>query len=269
MRNNEPQFPGLRQSNTDFGAVKSQLQTLPHHIDINLSKARTNGSDCLMLDIVGNNILIDAASTGFATIEFQNESFISDAPIFVTPGFTASFPFTRLKISNTQQNGKTLRLIYGVDTSFGQSQVSIVGSAGVHYDGQPFDPANVTGGSFGINGFCNGQINALSYRTLIAPTFNTYKGMIVNRIDLMAFHATNVTYVGVIAGSSPPSAAVFDENTNILLLTRTAVTTSATGAATRAFTDLPFKLDPGWGLYVQSELDSVSVVCNVVARVLR
>jgi hypothetical protein len=263
-------FEGFRTPSADFDAVKNHFQTLPHHVDIDLGVAHL-GSAALFLDLVGTDILIDAESTGVATLEFQNESFQSDAPVKVTPGFTASFDFTRIKLTNHIQTGKFLRIIYGVDTKFTSGQVSIVAPAPVEFAGQPVDPLNVItdGGNFFKTGYLrSGALAALTPLQIIDPLFNTEKGMVVHRMDCMAQHLSVLTDVVMFAAYAPPAVNTpIDENLGAILLA--GMSGAALATSGRFFTDTPFRLDKGMGLYLMATTAlSASVVC-APSRILR
>lgn len=132
-------FNGVRVPRTDFGAVRTQLQTLPLYIDIDLTSERSEAAGtALVLNISGNSVYCDKAeTTGQATFHFQDTGYQGSTPITVDSGFIASVEFTQIVVENTAQSGKKIRLIYGVDIAFTpgtQSSVTISGSASVTID---------------------------------------------------------------------------------------------------------------------------------------
>lgn len=129
-------FPGLRHPSTDFDAVRTQLQTLPFYVDIDLSSARSlSDGSALLLNAAGNSVYCDKQhTTGQADFYFQDTGSQGSTPIAVDAGFIAHVEFAQIVVTNTAQPGKKIRLIYGVDLTFTpgtQSSVEIIGNASV------------------------------------------------------------------------------------------------------------------------------------------
>jgi hypothetical protein len=127
-------FRGTRSPSPDFAAVRSDLQTTPLYVDIDLTVGRSlAGGTALDLALNGNVVYIDQkANSGYASMHFNDDAIKGNTGFTVFPGFLARVPFTKIIIENDAQPGITMRLIYGVDLDFvpavspGSGVVSIV-----------------------------------------------------------------------------------------------------------------------------------------------
>lgn len=116
-----PMFPGYALPSDDFDITRKNLRRLPDYYDIDLTAARSIAAlTALQLDIAGNSFYIDQnpTITGNATVHFQDTGLGLTCPFYVSAGFLAAWPFTKLTIENVAQPGKILRIIYGTDIKF-------------------------------------------------------------------------------------------------------------------------------------------------------
>ena len=140
-------FKGEETNIHDVDSARIGLRTPPHHVDIDLTTARTSGDgSALYLDVAGTSFAIDARSTGNLEIEVQNQFMVSDAPIRCYAGFKMEVVFTRLKITNRAQRARSARLIYATDRELAGGMFAIGGRVPVELDGYRHDVAN-TGGT--------------------------------------------------------------------------------------------------------------------------
>lgn len=161
--------PLLKTPSSDFSGIRDGRNSLPLYIDVDLTAARSIGSNShLILNIAGNSFYSDAdtANGGKAVVHFQDTNLgNSSAPFFVSPGFIANVGFTQLLIENTAQAGKRLRIFYGVDIDFQagvNSSITIAGT--VTIDNGPSSPANVA-----LSGYTYGS----SYQSATIMSANT------------------------------------------------------------------------------------------------
>ncbi len=114
----------LRAPSQNFQAVRDGRNTRIFYQDIDLTTARTaDVISAVVLPLAGNFFYIDLdpSFSGYATASFEDSN-TDSTPLFVGPGFTSHIPYTRIKIYNTAQPGKKLRIIYGTDVDFTASQ---------------------------------------------------------------------------------------------------------------------------------------------------
>lgn len=127
-----------RKPTTDFSAVRDGRLSPWYSYEIDLSVARFDApSQDLILPIAGNSFYVDRApDVGNAQVQFQDVNFDrSMLPVYASPGFIASVPFTQIKITNISQPGKVLRIFYGVDVDFyagSTSQVTFTGKVDIN-----------------------------------------------------------------------------------------------------------------------------------------
>lgn len=130
--------PLLKTPSSDFASVRDGRNSLPLYIDVDLTAARSIGSNShLILNISGNSFYSDQnANQGIAIVHFQDTNLGSaSSPITVNPGFIANVGYTQILIENSAQAGKRLRIFYGVDIDFVPGtggQVTIAGRVDVN-----------------------------------------------------------------------------------------------------------------------------------------
>lgn len=131
----QPVFPGITAPSIDFEYVRDQRRATLLYYDIDLSTSRSMAAGTqLTLPLVGNSFYVDAdtANGGNAIARFQDSVSSGVAPVFCGPGFIARVPFTQVTFENAAQNGKRLRVFYGVDVDFQPGSVSqIAGTVSV------------------------------------------------------------------------------------------------------------------------------------------
>lgn len=113
-------FPGTRSPTTDFAAVRSDLQTTPLYVEVDLTSARSLAAGtALDLPINGNVIYIDQKSlSGYATLHFNDDAVKGNTGFTVFPGFVARVPYVKVVLENVAQPGMSMRIIYGTDIDF-------------------------------------------------------------------------------------------------------------------------------------------------------
>lgn len=116
----------LLRASSDFNAVRSGQVARFQQFDIDLSLPRA-GDGIGEFGIAGNFIYVDpAGNAGGSAFLFLEDLTNTSSKISVYPGFTCRFAFTRIRVENIAQPGKTLRLMVGTDVDF-----SPISSAGV------------------------------------------------------------------------------------------------------------------------------------------
>lgn len=251
MRNNQQNF-FLDAPSTDFEKVRDGRGSMPLWIDIDLTTARsiagTGANAALVINIAGNSFYVDQDTTnvGFATVHFQDTNLgASSAPLFVSPGFIASVPFTQILIENAAQGGKRLRIFYGVDIDF---QAGVNASIAISGNVSVVEP--VYTGNFASTTV----LAANAPQTILAPAANT-NGAIVNLASIASFTGV-LGYVALIAKASAP-ANVLDGD---VLLINSPPTTIYYGIANQISSKI--RVPAGKGLYfISSALETTGARC--------
>lgn len=154
----------LQKPSSNFQAVRDGRASMPFYIDVDLTTARVDSAGTgLMLNIAGNSFYIDANPTdGTAFVEFQdNASDGASVNLYCSPGVIFKIPFTQLKIVNSAQAGKKIRIVYGVDVDFysgSVAQVAVSGSSTIRPEGKTGNYASVAvAGAGAVSIFTNAQ----------------------------------------------------------------------------------------------------------------
>lgn len=248
MNNFQQNFPGVRKPLTDFGAVKTDLQTQLRVYVVDLSSARSFAAGTqLELNFPGNSFYIDKApDVGNAYALFQDDTAQAPLPrLYVEPGFIARTPWTRLTIENDAQAGKVLRILYGVDVDFvpGTSAgVQITGTVNVNPMPHPF------ASSFSSSA----ALVAGTAQTVFLPAANT-GGAYLWALDMYGFFADAIVAKrsGVVAHTSAPA--------NVTTGNSIGLTKASTGSIGAGNVSFDFELinavylPAGLGLYFISE----------------
>lgn len=121
MRAQHPGFNDYEVPSSNFDRARIELATPFHYIDIKLDTAGVN----FIVPIAGNFLYIDAATTGSATIELNNQYSDNEAPFTINPGFALKATFTKLRMNWAAQPGKIIRIMYSTDDSVVPSNTGI------------------------------------------------------------------------------------------------------------------------------------------------
>ena len=119
-----PNFPGITSPSIDFGSVIDGRRATLFVYELDLTSARSfTAGTATQIKLTGNSIFIDQASdVGNATVIFEgvqdDTGPVIRPAVYVQPGFVAKIPFANLRVANTAQSGKKLRIFYGVDVDF-------------------------------------------------------------------------------------------------------------------------------------------------------
>lgn len=119
-----PVFPGITAPSTDFAALIDGRRATLFVYELDLSTARSFAAGtAVQLKLTGNTVFVDQASdVGNVTMIFEgvqdDTGPLIRPAIYVQPGFIAKIPFANLRVANTAQTGKKLRIFYGVDVDF-------------------------------------------------------------------------------------------------------------------------------------------------------
>ena len=258
--NDLQRFSGMRAPTTDFAAVRTDLQTLPMHVDIDLSTARSYAAAThLEIPLNGNFVYIDQKqNSGAATL------YLDDAPTRATgitlfPGFIARVPYTKLIIENAAQPGQTMRLIYGVDVGIqpgvspGTGQVNVIDGAGEAF--MNWGSANASPGQY-----AHVQLfNSHTVRNLVVERFT------LSSATSTAFHVgiTNTALATSLrnaasklgAASDDPNSATRSENLGALITTQRLLYSRmiVNQPFTYEFTE-PVVLPPGYAMFVANDV---------------
>lgn len=231
----------LQKSSVDFNAVRDGRTSPDFYIDVDLSNIGDQ-----IFNIAGNSFYVDAnPSDGNAIVYFQDTDKLSGpTPFYVSPGFIARIPFTQIRVRNSSQPGKKIRIVYGTDTDFQPGSVSQVTFAG-----------NVTLNGFVYNNSFALTALAVGANALIAPASNP-NGMILSNLDATYLCSAN-GQANILAKSSPPASFVDGDGIGTVKFSGQ----SSGGAASFYNYQLinPMYIAPGKGLYLYLAAGTVFV----------
>ena len=201
----------------NFQAVRDGRTSMPFYLDVDLTTARVDSAGtALMLNAAGNSFYIDAnPSDGNCFVEFQDySSDNASVNLYCSPGVIFNLPFTQLKLVNSAQPGKKVRVVYGVDVNFQPGSVAQIAitSAGGFTAVRPEAPT----------GFFNDTtaISANTPLTIFTPASNVNGAIILMAASSME---TSVVFSGgFVAKTSPPAAITDGEMICAILGTSTA-----------------------------------------------
>jgi hypothetical protein len=221
---------------TDFNRVRDGRNSPDAYFDFDLTTARDE-----MINVAGNSFYIDAnPEDGNAVVYFQEtDNLRGPTPFYVSPGFIARIPFTQIRIRNTSQPGKKIRVVYGVDTDFqpgSVSQVSFAGEVTIN------DVIASTVQSVGASG----AIPIGANNSVLLAAGGTPLGINLKSVSLSATAgAASATEVAFIAAPAPPAG--FTGNFVTLGFLR------VSNAASANVDELNFArlIPPNWGLYAR------------------
>lgn len=229
-----------------FQAVRDGQFTMPRFVDIDLSSARTELT-ALEINIAGNVLYCDAnPGDGNCIVEFNDVGSDSgtDTPFYVSPGFIANVPYTRIRVYNSAQPGKKVRLVYGVDIPFQPGSVAnvAISSIGGFVSIRPEDHTG-----FYASG---GALAANTAVQIIAPSANL-NGIVILSADMQGYSATSAITQALISKSGPAPTTIYDGAVILTTKTVAAVSTASIIGGTLSF---PQKIPAGEGLYVISNV---------------
>lgn len=247
MNNPALAFAGWRKPSTDFPGVQNQLQTpmLVYEIDLSTARSYTTGTFAEIL-LTGNSFYVDQNSdVGNATIIFEDRSVNADPiGVYAQPGSIFYVPFTRIKVANSAQAGKKLRIFYGVDIQFVPA-LALTGTSNVNVTNSLLTVAE-TGTLYGASYKSTTLMAANTPDTVFAPASNV-NGAIVWNAQFITQNAT--TYgAGYLAKTAAP-ASITDGD--LILSTEHAALIGANQAC-GATLPRPVKIAAGKGLYFLS-----------------
>lgn len=242
-----PDFFALKKPSSDYAGLMNGLLSKALVFELDLSIARNFADNSAsVLTITGNSFYVDQApDVGTAYVQFEGVPDKTDPLIqpafYVQAGWTARVPYHTLRIANTAQSGKKLRIMYGTDIDFIPSlngQVAITGSVNATPYGMPYTAAYKS---------LTSQA-AATPDTVFAPGANP-NGAIVWAAGFASNNtgAASAFGIGFVAKTSAP-ATVIDGDT-ILLPTAT-----PTGANFIGELNNPVFIAAGKGLYFISAL---------------
>jgi hypothetical protein len=126
QRNQHP-FNGLEQG-PDFDRARSMISTPFQYVDIALDVASSDQ----IFNVSGDFLYCDAATTGVAELELNNQYNDSAAPFTLQQGFALECLFKQIKLSWTAQPGKKIRLLYSTGARIVPTNIgAIVGTVSV------------------------------------------------------------------------------------------------------------------------------------------
>lgn len=183
---------------TNFNRVRDGRNSPDAYFDFDLTTARDE-----FINVAGNSFYIDAnPADGNAVVYFQEtDNLRGPTPFYVSPGFIARIPFTQIRIRNTSQPGKKIRIVYGVDTDFQPGSVSQVSFAGrVDINGATYT------NTIGVSGFTAGAATQL-----IAPGTNL-NGIVLSNLGI-SYLASTQGQGSIIAKAGAAPANLLDGDT--------------------------------------------------------
>lgn len=130
--------PMLNNPGVDFRMVRDGRRSPLFWKDFDLSVARSVAAGSAeVFNAAGDSFFcdMDPVNQGVGVVHFQDTSISNvSAPVYVSPGFIASVPFTQMLVENAAQPGKRLRIFYGVGLDFhpsGAQSVNVAGTVSV------------------------------------------------------------------------------------------------------------------------------------------
>jgi len=228
----------ILRASTDFGRVRDGRESPDAYFDVDLSTAQDQ-----TFNIAGNSFYIDAnPEDGNATVYFQEtDKLRGPTPFYVSPGFIARIPFTQIRVVNSAQIGKKIRVVYGVDTDFQPGSVSQVSFAGnVDVNGAIYNA------SIALNSLAAGAANQI-----IAPAANI-NGIILSNLCVSYVTSSANGFSTLLAKTSPPAA--FNDGD---ALGNTLLTSSGANNCQNFQLINPQFIPPGKGLYLFQQAGTV------------
>lgn len=247
MNNTSPPpatFPGISKPSFDMGAVidgrRSQFEV--YEVDLSIARTFATQGSAQQIKISGNRFFIDQApDVGNAYVMFegvQDETNPLVKPaIYVGPGTIFNVPFANIRVANTVQAGKKLRIIYGTDIDFSPSLSGNITLGGA-VNATPY------GYQYGASYKSITALAALVPDAIFSPGANV-NGAILWRAEMYcALGATN--RFGLLAKTSAPTTLVDGD------LFASGVSNGA-GFIVPAKLDIPVFVAAGKGAYFISE----------------
>jgi hypothetical protein len=184
----------------------NRLQTI-RHFDVDLSSARSAAVNTAKdYAVSGDSFYVDADPLGgFCTIYLTpRDNSQAEVPLFVSPGFILNVPFTSIRVENTAQVGKKIRIVYGINVDFQPGSVSQVSISG----GVTNRPEASTG-----QFIASGTLNANTVNTIFTPGQNP-NGTIVQLAEAQDTHSIDTLvdfgfFYFTSAPASPNAAGIF------------------------------------------------------------
>lgn len=246
MENVYDKFAHYEKPLNDFERARQQISTPFDSYDIDLSIARENE----IFNIAGDFLYIDMASTGYATIELNNQHDARKAPFLVRKGFALGATFKQLKISNNAQAGAFIRIM----SSTGDRVIPAIGDLIISGSVNTIED----GVSYGASYKSNSIFTANVADTIFTPAANV-NGAVIHTAEF--YFENNAGILGSMIAKNAAPANVADGD--VLIVTIPAAISPnriMVGRLTR-----PIKIPAGKGLYLISsatELTTSLKSCN-------
>jgi hypothetical protein len=242
-----PNFPGITSPSIDFGSVIDGRRATLFVYELDLTSARSlTAGTATQIKLTGNSIFIDQASdVGNATVIFEgvqdDTGPVIRPAVYVQPGFVAKIPFANLRIANSAQSGKKLRIFYGVDVDFVPSVNASVAISG-NVSAVPY------GAAYGASYKSTTNLAANTADAVFAAASNI-NGALVHGAEFISGNGGTAGYAatGFLAKTSAPTTAI--DGDVILGATNWTSTVGSTGQLQQ-----PVFIAAGKGLYFISTL---------------
>lgn len=175
----------------DFDRARSQIATPFQYVDILLDVAGVNQ----VYNLSGDFLYVDAASTGTATLELNNQYNDPSAPFQVSAGFGLQALFKQIKLTWNAQAGKRLRLMYSTgDKIVPTNSTTISGSVSV----------SLAGNQYANSYDSTTALAANTPDTIFTPAANV-SGAVVVVADYLTFGSAAYCLYGFIAKNAAPA----------------------------------------------------------------
>jgi hypothetical protein len=229
-RNKKPTFTDY-EAGPDFDRARTLIATPFQYKDIDLSVALNNE----IFQCAGDFLYLDAASTGYCTLELNNQWNAPAAPFLAQPGFAIEAIFKQIKISAPAQSGKFIRLMYSTGERIAPTNsTSINGSISVSDSGYQYSSSFKSIAALSVN----------TAQSVFSAASNT-QGAIVWRAAMFSYATPSFTHPCLIANATAP-ASVTDGDV---------IASADNGFAVGAYLsqslklEKPVKIAPGKGLF--------------------
>lgn len=186
----------------------------------------------------GTLVYLDRVSTGFVSIEINQEQAGSLDPLTFVAGDSLECPFNMLKLNAPPQSGKTLRLIIGEGVSIRGGTGLSTGSGGIATSVTAYPG----GATYGASYAATAALAANTPDTIFTPAANT-GGAVVWAARYSSLASAGSSRFSLLAKASAPGTVVDGD----VLLLGTSQTTS--NVPTGVQLSVPVKVPAGKGLY--------------------
>ena len=233
----------------DFERARSQIATPFAYYDLLLDVANVN----TILNLSGDFLYIDPASTGTITLELNNQYSDPAAPFLAQPGFAIQAIFKQIKVNSQAQAGKFVRIMYSTGERLipaFSATMSITGTVSI--GNKPYTQEYFP---LSTNYADQTAMTAATPRQVLDPLVNTGAGgCIVNSVFCHSVSGSSGA-LALIAGVAAPASIV---DGKVIALSNTPDPTRAIIQVERSI-----QIPQNYGLWLYSTMNENGGVPNV------